>query len=321
MEIMNFMCYDYFCLHGYNHAGPALRKNTGEIMTERKQQRVAIIQMLACATLWSIAGIFIKLIALSPLVIAGFRGLFAGITVGVYMLVTKQKLMISKQVLICAFLLAATFFCFVSANKLTTAANAIVLQFTSPIFIMLFSVVLFRHKFRPSYYVTALLTFVGVAVFFVGGLHQGHLAGDLIAMLAGVFMAGMYISVSRTDASEKMSGIFFGQVLTALVGIPFVFFTKGTVTVASASFIVILGVVQIGIPYILLALASNRCPPLACCLIGALEPLLNPLWVQIFTGEKPGWYALMGGAIVIGTVTAQCILQDRKAAAACTPIQ
>jgi drug/metabolite transporter (DMT)-like permease len=283
-------------------------------MTERKQQRIAILQMLACAMLWSIAGIFIKLINLSPLAIAGLRGLFAAVTVGIYMLITRQKLVLTKSVLRSAFFLAATFFCFVSANKLTTAANAIVLQFTSPIFIMVFSAVLFRQKFSPPDYLTALLTFAGVAVFFVGGLHQGYLAGDLIAVLAGVFMAGMFISVSRTNPSEKMSGIFFGQVLTALVGVPFLFFTKGTVTVASAVYIIILGVVQIGIPYILMALATNHCPPLACSLIGALEPLLNPIWVLMFTGERPGWYALVGGVIVIGAVTAQCVLQDRKAA-------
>ena len=282
-------------------------------MTDRKQQRLAILQMTVCALLWSVGGILIKLIELNPIAIAGCRSLFAGVTIGVYMLLTKQKLIVSKNVLISAFFLAATFFCFVSANKLTTAANAIVLQFTSPIFIMLFSVALFRQKFRGSDYVTALLTFAGVAVFFVGGLHQGHLTGDLVAVLAGVFMAGMYLSVGRTDAREKMSGIFFGQALTALVGVPFLFFTEGTVTVSSAVYIIILGVVQIGIPYILMALALSHCPPLACSIIGALEPLLNPVWVLLWGGETPGWYALVGGVIVIGAVTAQCILRDRQA--------
>ncbi|SHH61020.1 Threonine/homoserine efflux transporter RhtA [Sporobacter termitidis DSM 10068] len=283
-------------------------------MTDRKKQRIAIAQMLICAALWSIAGIFIKLIDWNPMVISGFRGLFAAVTVGVYMLITKQRLFLSKQVLLCAFFLAATFSCFVVANKLTTAANAIVLQFTSPIFIILFSALLFRQKFRTSDYLTVLLTFCGIAVFFVSGLRAGQLAGNIVGMLAGVFMAGMYLSVSRTDAIQKMSGIFFGQVLTALIGIPFVFFTRGTVTTLSVVFIVILGVVQIGIPYILLALASNRCPPLACSLIGALEPLLNPVWVLIFAGENPGIFSLIGGVIVIGAVTAQCVLQDKRAA-------
>lgn len=281
-------------------------------MTSKRKQRIAILQMTVCAALWSIAGILFKLIDWNPFVIAGFRALFAAATVGIYMLVTKQRLVMSKNVLISAFFLSATFFCFVSANKLTTAANAIVLQFTSPIFIMLLSAVLFRQKFKAADIVTALLTFCGIAVFFVGGLHDGHLTGDLVAVLAGVFMAGMFIFVSRTDQSEKMSGIFFGQALTALIGIPFAFFTRMTITPAAVISVIVLGVVQIGIPYILLALATNHCPPLALSLIGALEPLLNPVWVMIFVGERPGVYSLIGGVIVIGAVTAQCILQDKK---------
>jgi drug/metabolite transporter (DMT)-like permease len=284
-------------------------------MTLKKKQRIAILQMLVCAALWSIAGILFKLIDWNPFVIAGFRALFAAVTVGIYMRVKKQKLILSKNVLISAFFLAATFFCFVSANKLTTAANAIVLQFTSPIFIMLFSAVLFRQKFKVTDVITVVLTFCGIAVFFVSGLHDGHIAGDLVAVLAGVFMAGMFVFISRTDKTEKMSGIFFGQVLTALIGIPFAFFTRMTITSAAVISVIILGIVQIGIPYILLALATNHCPPLALSLIGALEPLLNPVWVLIFAGERPGVFSLIGGIIVIGAVTAQCILQDRKTSA------
>lgn len=283
-------------------------------MTSKRSQRIAIGQMLICAALWSIAGILIKLIDWNPFVIAGFRGLFAAITVGVYMLVTKQRFVLSKQVLLCAFFLAATFFCFVSANKLTTAANAIVLQFTAPIFIMLFSAVLFRQKFKFPEYITVFLTFCGVAIFFISSLHQGQFFGNMLGILAGAFMAGMYVSVSKTDNTEKMSGIFWGQVLTALIGIPFMFFTKGTISSGAVIAIIVLGVVQIGIPYILLALASNHCPPLACSLIAAIEPLLNPVWVLIFTGERPGIFSIIGGIVVIGAVTAQCILQDKKAA-------
>lgn len=282
-------------------------------MLSKNKQRIAIVQMLVCATLWSIAGILIKLIDWNPFVIAGFRGLFAAVTVGVYMLITRQKLVLSKNVVLSALFLSATFICFVSANKLTTAANAIVLQFTAPIFIMVFSALLFRQRFRMSDYVTVLMTFCGIAIFFISSLHEGQLLGNLVGVLAGVFMAGMYVSVGRTDESEKMSGMFFGQVLTALIGLPFVFFTKGTVTTEAVVSIIVLGVVQIGIPYILLALATNHCPPLACSLIAAVEPLLNPVWVLIFYGERPGIFSLIGGVIVIGGVTAQCILRDRMA--------
>jgi drug/metabolite transporter (DMT)-like permease len=283
-------------------------------MSTKSQQRTAIFQMLVCAALWSIAGILFKLINWNPFVIAGARGLLAAVTVGIYMLITKQKLVITKNVVLSAMFLSATFLCFVSANKLTTAANAIVLQFTAPIFIMLFSSILFRQKYKGAEYATVILTFCGIAVFFLGSIRNGGLFGDIVAVFAGLFMAGMYVFVGRTDAKEKMSGIFFGQVLTALVGLPFIFFTQNTVTPQALTAIIILGIAQIGIPYILLALASNHCPPLACCIIAAVEPLLNPVWVLIFNGERPGVFSLVGGIIVITAVTVQCILQDRKGA-------
>lgn len=269
--------------------------------------------MLACSVLWSIAGIFIKLIDWNPLAIAGFRGLFAAVTVCVYMLVTKQRLIISKNVLLSMFFLSATFLCFVAANKLTTSANAIVLQFTAPIFIVIFSSLIFKEKFRPSDIITVVFAVLGVLLSFLSGINDGHALGNIVGVTAGIFMAGMYITVGKTDEREKMSGIFFGQLLTALIGVPFFFFTECTFTAVSAVSIIILGVVQIGIPYILYGLASVNCPPLALCLIAAVEPLLNPVWVLIFDGERPGVLSIIGGIIIIAAVTAQCILRDRSA--------
>jgi drug/metabolite transporter (DMT)-like permease len=282
-------------------------------MSSKKKQRIAIMQMLVCASLWSIAGIFIKLIDWNPFVIAGFRSLFAALAVIVYMLATKQKIIISRNVLISMFFLSATFLCFVSANKLTTAANAIVLQFTAPVFIMIFSALLFRQKFKASDIITVLVALGGISIFFIDSLDKGQLLGNTLGIFAGIFMSGMYIAVGKTGENEKMSGILFGHLLTAFIGIPFFFFTKGTVSIASVSSIIILGVVQLGIPYILFGLASANCPPLPCCLIAAVEPLLNPVWVLIFDGEHPGMFSVLGGIIVIAAVTVQCILQDKHA--------
>lgn len=280
-------------------------------MSPKNGQGIAITQMVICAALWSIAGILFKLIDWNPFVIAGFRSLIAAVTVFLYMRAARLKLVITKKSLITMFFLAATFLCFVSANKLTTAANAIVLEFTSPIFIMILSAVFLRQRFRVSDIITALLTFGGISLFCVGSLGSGQLLGNLIAVASGVTMAVMYITTGRATENERMSGILLGQLLTALIGIPFCFFTKGTVTLTTISYIFILGIFQLGIPYILLGLASSKCPPLACSLIAAIEPLLNPVWVFIFNGEHPGPFAIAGGVIVISAVTAQCVLQYR----------
>lgn len=279
----------------------------------KNRERIAIVQMLICASLWSIAGIFIKLIDWNPFVIAGFRSLFAAITVIIYMIFKKQKLVISKNVLTSMFFLSATFLCFVSANKLTTSANAIVLQYTAPVFIIIFSALLFKQKYEYSDILTVLFTLAGISIFFIESLGKGRLLGDIVGVLSGVFMAGMYIAVGKTGENEKMSGILFGHLLTALIGIPFSFFTPGTISAVSVSSIIILGIFQLGIPYILYGLASSYCPPLACCLISAAEPLLNPIWVLIFTGESPGLFSIIGGIIVIASVTIHCILQEKRA--------
>lgn len=278
----------------------------------KNRQRIAIIQMLVCSTLWSIAGILFKMMDWNPFVIAGFRSLIAAITVYIFMLVTKQKVRITKNVLISMIFLAATFLCFVSANKLTYSANAIVLQYTAPIFLMVFSALIFRQKFRVSDIITVLGTFIGIAVFFLGSLGKSRIAGDIAAVLSGAFMGSMFIAVGKTKEDEKMSGILFGHLLTALIGIPFCFFTENTFSGTSIIAVLVLGIVQLGIPYILFALASVNCPPLACSLLAAVEPLLNPIWVFLFNGETPGIFSIVGGVIVISAVTAQCILQDRR---------
>ena len=109
-----------------------------------------------------------------------------------------------------------------------------------------------------------------------------------------------------------MSAVAIGNAITFLIGIPFLFFTNPVFTAKSILFIIILGIFQLGIPYMLFAKASETCPPLTCCLLSAIEPLLNPVWVLLFYGEKPGFFALLGGAVVIGTITLWCVLGDRK---------
>lgn len=124
-------------------------------------------------------------------------------------------------------------------------------------------------------------------------------------------MAGMYVVTGRTDEDSRMSGILIGHVLTAIIGIPMVFVFPTPVTPSAILSIAALGVIQLGIPYVLYGLAVKSCPPLACSLIGAIEPLLNPVWVLIFSGEVPGIFALIGGVIVICAVTGWCVWRDR----------
>ena len=280
-----------------------------------KKENKAIIEMLICATLWSTGGIFIKLLPWNGFAVAGLRSLIAGATMGLYMLLKKYRFMLSRRTFLSGVFTACVYTCFVLANKLTTAANAIVLQFTSPVFIVIFSALFFHKKIRRADLAAVLFTLLGVALFFFDQLKPGYILGNCVAIVAGMFMAGMFVTVGEMQGEERFSAIFIGQMLTFLVGLPFVIATKPELTAQTLGCILALGVFQLGISYILYVKASVYCPPLACCLLGAVEPLLNPVWVFLFDGERPGLFALIGSVIVIVSVTLWCIFGKEKTAA------
>ena len=265
-----------------------------------------IIEMLICATLWSIAGIFMKLLPWNGFAIASLRSLIAGLTIIVYIIIKRYRFVLNKKTLISGLMTGCVYTCFTCANKLTTAANAIVLQFTSPVFIVIFSALLFKTKIKRRDLITVIFTLIGIALFFFDQLKPGYIFGNILGILAGMFMAGMFMAVGNLEGEQRFSAIIIGQMFTFLIGLPFVLTTSPEFTPSTLLYISILGIFQLGISYILYINASKSCPPLACCLLGVLEPLLNPVWVMIFDGEKPGIFALIGGIIVITTVTIWC---------------
>ena len=279
-------------------------------------RKKSILQMLLCATLWSTAGIFIKMVPWSPFVIAGWRSLIAGGIALLFLRGQKLRFVWTRHSRLAGLALALTMTLFVIANKMTTAANAIVLQFTAPVFIVIFSALFFGKKFRSADVVTVLVTMAGISLFFFDKLSAGHQLGNVIALGAGVAFAFYYISLGDSPEDERMSAIIIANGMAFLACLPFSFTVQTEVTPVSVLFIVLLGVFQLGIPYVLLAKAAEHCPPLACCLLGAVEPLLNPLWVFLLDGEAPGPRALAGGAVVIVTITVWSVWKAKHPEAA-----
>ena len=279
-----------------------------------KKENLAIIEMLICATLWSMAGIFMKLLPWNGFAVAGLRSLIAGLTIAAYILIKGMHIIINRRTVITGVFTACVYTCFAVANKLTTAANAIVLQFTSPVFIVIFSALILKKRIRRSDALVVCFTLAGIALFFFDQLQPGYILGNFVAIAAGMFMAGMFMAVGELEGEQRFSGILIGQSLTFLVGLPFVIATRPEFTLVSTLSILILGVFQLGISYVLYVESSKYCPPLACCLLGAAEPLLNPVWVLIFDGERPGIFALIGGVIVVVSITLWCIFGQEKSA-------
>ncbi len=277
-----------------------------------RKETAGILEMLLCAALWSIAGIFMKFLPWNGFAVASLRSLIAGATIALYMFFTGKRFVFSRETLVSGVLTGCVYTCFACANKLTTAANAIVLQFTSPVFIVLFSAVLWKQKIKPLDLATVLITLGGIALFFLDQIEGGYIIGNMVAIAAGMFMAGMFMAVGNLEGDKRFSAILIGQTFTFLAGLPFVIATKPVFNAVTVSSILILGVFQLGIAYILYIKASQTCPPLACSLLGGLEPLLNPVWVLLFYGEKPGIFALLGGIVVVVTITVWCALGSRK---------
>ena len=277
-----------------------------------KKETIAMLQMLLCAALWSIAGVVMKYLPWNGFALASLRSLIAGLTFVVYMCWKKIPFHLNHRTLLSGVLTGCVYICFAVANKLTTAASAIVLQFTDSMFIILFSALFLHVKPRRVDIAAVVATILGIALFFLDQLKPGYLLGNCVAILAGAFMAGMYLSVGNLPSEERFSAILIGQVFTFLVGLPMVIVTRPVLTPVTVTGILVLGVFQLGIAYILFAKATRYCPPLACALLAALEPLLNPIWVMLFYGEKPGPYALLGGVIVIAAVTLWCIFGKEK---------
>lgn len=278
-------------------------------------QKKAMLLMALCAVLWSIGGLFIKLLPWHPAVICALRSAIAASIILLYMKRMGYRLTLKNPLVwLSGLALMGTMLLFVSANKLTTSANAIVLQSTSPLYIMVISAIFFGARYsRRELFLVAVVMF-GIALFFFDQLTPGGLLGNILALCSGVTMASMFVTSGRLpDDSSSMTALVLGHLGAGLAGLPFLFLTPVEVSAATVSAILILGVFQLGVPYILYAIAVRRCSPLSCSLLGMIEPLLNPVWVLVVIGERPGFFALIGGIIVLGAVALWSIGSIREA--------
>lgn len=286
--------------------------NVNQIHNKRK----AMLMMVVCAIMWSMGGIFIKLISWSPLLIAGSRSLISAMVLGAYMIYKRVPVKVCRYSMGAAVGLAGCCTFFVIATKLTTAANAIVLQYSSPVFILIISTVFLKQKMHKKEVITVAITMAGIVLFFMDQISPGNILGNFMAILAGIFMALMFVMTGQggEDDSIRMSGILFAHCLSAIIGMPIGFAGTASISGTEILFVVILGIFQLGIPYVLYAIASRDCPPLACSLIAMLEPLFNPVWVAIFVGEIPGMFAMIGAVIIIAVVTWWCVTDAKESA-------
>jgi drug/metabolite transporter (DMT)-like permease len=268
----------------------------------------AIIYLICAALLWSTGGFFIKWVEWNPLAIAGARSAVGAVLIGIVL--RKKDLSWSREQILCALAYAATVILFVVANKLTTAANTILLQYTAPIYVALFSFAFLKERVTALDWITTVVVFGGMVLFFMDDFDTRGLLGNILAILSGMTYAAMAMLMRRQKDGSPLSSVFLGNIITALIGFPFMF--RSMPSAAGFLGITLLGTVQLGLPYILYSTAIKSVSALEAVLIPVIEPITNPIWVFLMLGEIPGKGAIAGGIIVLGAVTARCIITEIK---------
>jgi len=273
----------------------------------------AILALILCALLWSTGGMLIKTIPLSPLAIAGSRSIIAALVMLAWQMMPERAfrpLWTYAQIgSIISY--ALTVILFVMATKFTTAANAILLQYTAPVWVALLSAVVARERLRANDIAVVVVVMVGMLVFFLDTLSPGAMTGNIIAIASGVAFAGVALCMRAQRGRSTTESIILGNILTAFVCLPL----AGSLSVDADALtrLLILGVFQLGVSYILYAWALAHVSAIEAVLITVLEPLLNPIWVGLATGEIPSLTAVVGGIIVVSAVIARNFVHARTA--------
>jgi len=274
---------------------------------------VGILAMVATAFLWSIAGLFIKVIDWHPLTIAGFRSLIASAVVFLY--IKRPHLHWSFPQVAAAIMNATTMILFVAANKTTTSANAIILQYIAPVCTAFIGVWLLKEKTRLEHWVAIALVTAGIVVMFMDELGGGRMLGNIFSLLSGVAFSFYFVFMRMQKDGSPLESILLSHWLTAAVGLTATLFVPAPhVTLKSVGAIVVLGSVQVGVAAILFAAAIKRISAVTANLIAVIEPVFNPVWVFLALGEVPGAKAIVGGVVIIAAVTGASIASARRAA-------
>ena len=264
------------------------------------KQSKGILYVLMAAVLFSIGGLCIKLVPWSPLAINGARNLISAMIIGVYLKVTHHKIVINPAVLLGAVCMTGTTTLYTIANKLTTAANTIVLQFTAPVFVIFFMWLFFKERPKRVDIIASAVVFVGIICFFIDGLSSGNMSGNVLAVLSGVSYAGVFM-MNSFEKSDSLSSIFLGQALSAVTCIWFVF-GETDFGITAVGGILVLGVFQLALAYIFMAKGLDEVPAVTASLTTAIEPILNPLLVAVFYHEVITPLSFVGAVIVVGAV-------------------
>ena len=266
----------------------------------------AILLLVLAGSLWSLGGVLIKSIDWPPLAISGLRGGIAAIVIYLYSRGNKITISRSKIVAACCYALVVTLF--VMANKLTTAGNAILLQYTAPIYVALFGYMFVGEKSSFIDWMTIVILLTGLGFFFIDELTLDGFTGNILAILSGMSFAALTLLLRKQKDESPSDSILFGNILTLIIGLPIIS-TSINIEIKPIILVLLLGVFQLGIPYILYTTAIKHVKALDAIIFPIIEPILNPILVFFILGETLGSWAFIGGVLVLGGVVVRGVLK------------
>ncbi|EGO65229.1 DMT family transporter [Acetonema longum] len=275
--------------------------------TDRLQ---GILLLLATAVLWSTGGLGIKWVDWNPLAIAGARSAISAIVI--WTAFRGSPLRWNGAMVWGGAGYALMVVTFVVANKLTTAANAILLQYCSPIYVAILGAIFLREKPHLYDWLTISLVGGGMVLFFQDEMSAGGLTGNLAGIASGIGMAVMTVAMRRQKDGSPFGSALLGNILAFLCGLPFMF--NDSPGVAGWVAIVAMGAIQMGLSYVLYSTAIKWVTALEATIITMIEPILNPLWVFLLLGEAPGFWSLAGGGVIMVAITFRYIIPALKSA-------
>ncbi len=266
------------------------------------------VLILLSSLCFSLGGLLVKLIPWQALAISGARSLIAAVMIGGYIVASKKRVVINKTTLFGGLCMMGMTTSFVLANKLTTAANAIALQHSSLVFIILINYFFFRRKPLPVDIAACGLVIAGIVIICGGNMSSGHMPGDAVAIFSGLCYAFVCM-LNAFKNGDALSSVFWGQIMSAAIGIGQLV-QEPDFSLQPVAFILILGIFQLGLGYILFVLGIRDTEPLMASMIGAIEPVANPVLVAVFYGERMTLRTVVGSAIVLSAVVVYNILKN-----------
>lgn len=274
-------------------------------MKNISEHQKGILYVLAAALLWSSGGLFIKLISLNAMQLSFFRCLIAAITFA--LIFKKRTLLFNRLSIINSVIYAIVLITFVIATKTTTAANAIFLQATAPIYVLIFEPLLNKTRYERINIITVGVCIIGMILFFVGKLEPGHLEGNLVALISGITFAALFLGMKQNDQKYQQSSIFWGNILVALICLPFLSSLE-VITFSDLWMVSFLGIFQIAFAYAFFASGLKRVLAVEASIISMVEPVFNPVWVFIGYGETPTVTAIIGGIIILCAIVVRSLI-------------